>query len=191
MLINILKNFVEMVVSIVRKKEKLPNPQLDTNLKSNVNNMSNVKNLISVEEYLMGRATLETLPDETVRNINTLIPKVNDLLEAFYTTFPNEPKHDVSSGIRTKEDHIRIYEEINTKRKAKNLPALSIPWGSKHLTGAAVDIEDKTDKFKNWILLNVKMLEDLGLYCEAFSHTDTWVHIQCISPKSGNRFFVP
>lgn len=180
---------VSIVVNLIQNLRKL----FVTKPILSVNNMSSEKEnkLINVEEYLMSRATLETLPDETVRNINTLIPKVNDLLEAFYTANPTEPKHGVSSGIRTKEDHIRVYEEINTKRKAKNLPPLTIPWGSKHLTGAAVDIEDKNDKFKNWILLNVKMLEDLGLYCEALSHTDTWVHIQCIPPKSGNRFFIP
>lgn len=182
-----------MVVSIVLKKEKPPNQQLDTQSKSSANDMSDEKEnkLISVPDYLMGRVTLETLPDETVRNINTLIPKVNELLDAFYKANPIEPKHEVSSGIRTKEDHIRVYEEINAKRKAKNLPTLTVPWRSKHLTGAAVDIEDKNDKLKNWILLNIKLLEDLGLYCEAFSHTNTWVHIQCISPKSGNRFFIP
>ena len=42
----------------------------------------------------MGRATLETLTDEQKANVNTLIPKINDLLERF------GEKRTVSSGLR-------------------------------------------------------------------------------------------
>jgi hypothetical protein len=140
---------------------------------------------ISVYEYLMGRAKIEDLTDEQLANMNTLIPKVNELLEKF-----GEYKK-CNSGFRSINDHLRIYKEINEKRKKQGKPEVKVPMSSSHLKAAAIDLEDKNDKLKNWILKNVHVLEELDLYCESFSHTDTWVHLQIFKPKSGNRFFIP
>lgn len=125
---------------------------------------------ISVDEYLQGRAKLEDLPDETISNINTLIPKINDLLEKF------GEYRKVNSGYRTIEDQKRI----NPKSMK-----------SRHLTGQAIDISDENGKFQKWILNNIKIIEELDLYFEDFSYTKNWVHCQIIKPKSGKRFFIP
>ncbi len=61
---------------------------------------------------------------------------------------------------------------------------------SNHLKGLAVDIADD-GKIKPWIMANMKLMEDLGLYFEDFSATKTWIHVQTVPPKSGRRFFIP
>lgn len=125
---------------------------------------------VSVTEYLMGRATIETLTEQQVINLNTLIPKINDLLELY-----KKPLH-VNSGYRTKEDQLRI------NPKAPN---------SQHCECAAIDLGDRDNSFRNWCLMNLQHLVDLGLYMEEPSHTPTWVHLQVIAPKSGYRIFLP
>lgn len=62
---------------------------------------------------------------------------------------------------------------------------------SKHLKGLAADISDPDGKIKTWILENVNKLEDSQLWCEDFNYTEGWVHLQCVSPLSGRRFFIP
>jgi hypothetical protein len=62
---------------------------------------------------------------------------------------------------------------------------------SNHLFGRAVDFADGDGKLKKWILANIKLMEEIGLYMEDFAATKTWVHFQINPPKSGNRFFKP
>lgn len=125
---------------------------------------------ISQADYLMGRAKFDDLDESTQDNINTLLPKVNELLKAFGTF------RGCNSGFRSKADQMRINPKATS---------------SKHLTGAAIDLEDANGKLKAWINANVSVLERLGLYCEDFGHTTTWVHCQIFPPKSGRRFFIP
>ncbi len=138
---------------------------------------------ISVDEYLMGRATLDTLTDEIVGNINTLIPAINELLEQF------GEKCDLSSGIRLVADQIRIYKEINEKRKAQKLPEIPVPMGSAHLKGGAIDLHDKDRKLTQFCMDNLPLLKKLGLYMENPANTPTWVHLQIIPTHS--RVFNP
>lgn len=139
--------------------------------------------MISIEDYLQGKTTLDKLSDEIVGNINTLIPKVNDLLEKF------GEHRDVNSGLRTLEYHLKIYESINKSRKAKKLPELKVPMASNHLKGAAVDLEDADGRLYLFCTKNIPLLERLCLYCEV--RQGGWLHIQIFAPRSGNRFFNP
>lgn len=125
---------------------------------------------ISVGEYLMGRIEYKDLSDEQVANLNTLIPRVNELLSRF------GEYRSCNSGFRTIEDQKRI----NPKSMKSN-----------HLKAAAIDLEDNNRKLQKWITKNAHVLEEIGLYCEAFAHTPTWVHCQIVSPKSNKRFFTP
>ncbi len=61
---------------------------------------------------------------------------------------------------------------------------------SKHLSGQAADIADD-GKLKAWVMVNLALIEEIGLWMEAFESTPTWVHMQIIAPKSGKRFFIP
>jgi len=94
----------------------------------------------------------------------------------------------VTSGYRSLEKHLAIYAAKGITDQSK------IPMKSNHLYGLAADlvpIEDDIKHLHNWVLDNVKLCEELGLYFERFDYSPTWLHVQCVAPKSGNRFFIP
>ena len=97
----------------------------------------------------------------------------------------------VTSGLRTKEKHFQIYKKINDDRAARLLDPVQIPMKSWHLMGAAADISDPFQLLQRWILENLHIAEDLGIYFESFEHTKHFCHIQIYPPKSGKRFFNP
>ena len=112
--------------------------------------------------------------DEIKENAFELLRRINAL--GF------EPPMCLSSALRSKKVHQRIYEE-------KGVPADKIPWGSSHLYGKAVDVADPKNLLKDFLAKNVDKLEWNGLWCEAFSHTPGWVHFD-MAPKK-RRFFIP
>lgn len=120
-----------------------------------------------MSEYLMGRATFETLPDAYCFNANRLIPTVNDLLESFGTF------RKVTSGYRRPEDN----------------KAAGGSKGSAHLTCEAVDLEDKDGKLKAFC--TEEILRDHCLYREADEFTPSWIHLTIRAPMSGKRIFKP
>lgn len=87
----------------------------------------------------------------------------------------------VTSGVRSYLDQMRIDKAAGRK------PA----YGSMHLKGAAVDIADKNHALWNWLMDNMPLVEKLGFFLEDKRWTDSWVHLQVIAPKSGNRIFQP
>jgi len=139
---------------------------------------------ISVLDYL-GSNSLSDLSKEHLGNVNSLIPAVNDVLNKF------GEGRKITSGYRSMDDHIRIYDDINKKRKAKSLPELKIPTGSAHLAGLAVDLQDSDGKLDQWCLDNIDWLTEKGLYIEHPTATVGWCHIQLRKPKSGNNPFHP
>lgn len=62
---------------------------------------------------------------------------------------------------------------------------------SSHLTGRACDIADSDGKLKDYLRMNIELLEECDLYAEDFESTSTWVHLQSVPPKSGKRIFKP
>lgn len=90
-----------------------------------------------------------------------------------------------TSGLRSMEDHLRIYKDKGITDQSK------IPMASKHLYGQACDISDPKGELAKWCHENIKHLEEIGLWCEATESTPTWVHFQILPPKSNNRFFKP
>ena len=91
----------------------------------------------------------------------------------------------VTSGLRTMQEHLRIYSAKGMTDRTK------IPMQSAHLSGEAADFADPRQELQKWCLENVAVLEQEGLYCEDFAATATWVHFQIRAPRSGNRFFKP
>lgn len=128
--------------------------------------------LITRQEILKG----EECPPEYEDNLLELLIKGNKIRDAF-----GRPMI-VTSGFRTKEDHLRIYEKQIKAGK-------HVPMGSKHLYCQAVDISDPNKILQKWCLENEKLLAEVGVWMEHFSHTSTWVHFQIVPPASGNRFF--
>jgi len=93
-------------------------------------------------------------------------------------------KLKITSGLRDLERHKSIYLK-------KGIPEDKIPMGSKHLSGQAVDFADVDGSLWLWCMSNIKDLENASLYLEDKSATPTWVHFQCVPPKSGKRIFKP
>lgn len=86
----------------------------------------------------------------------------------------------VTSGLRSTEQQKALISQ--NKSNATH---------SKHLYGQAADIFDPKGELKVWLMQNIKLLEDIGLWLEDFAATPTWVHFQIVPPKSGKRIFKP
>lgn len=119
---------------------------------------------------------------EHLENLEDLLVKLNAFRSAY-----GKPLR-VTSGYRSLEKHLAIYAAKGITDKTQ------IPMKSNHLFGLAADlvpIEDDVKHFQDWILANVKLMEEIGIWFEDFDYTKTWVHVQIVPPKSGNRFFKP
>jgi uncharacterized protein YcbK (DUF882 family) len=130
--------------------------------------------MISFKELLAGNSIAD-VPLSYQHNLQALQKKMNTIRAAYAKPMI------VTSGFRSEQQHLRIYS------KHKKNP----PMGSHHLRGNACDIYDPNQELQKWVLNNVELLEELGLWCEDFSATRTWVHFQQLPPKSGKRFFLP
>lgn len=131
-----------------------------------------------MKELLSNQATFESLDKEIQDNLNILLDKVNKVRTAYAKPMI------VTSGLRTKQHHLEIYAR-------KGIYPPKVPMKSNHLFGRAVDLADGDGKLKKWILENIKLIEEIGLYMEDFTATKTWVHFQINPPASGKRFFKP
>jgi hypothetical protein len=125
---------------------------------------------VTIKDYLMGRGDLYLLPQQVVVNAAKLLDKINPLLKEF-----GEDRR-CTSGWRPAELNAKVPGAAKT---------------SKHITGDAIDLEDVDGKLKEWCVFNQDKLEALGLYMEHPEATPTWVHLQQLPPRSGNRIFRP
>jgi LAS superfamily LD-carboxypeptidase LdcB len=137
--------------------------------------------MISMAELLQGKK-LEEQKIDVQANLTTLLQRVNMIRTAWAKAMT------VTSGLRTMEDHIRIYKE-KAEKAGVPFDLSKVPMGSRHLTGGAVDISDPKLELTAWLKANPKVLEDAGLWCE--EGNANWVHFQISPPKSGNRWFYP
>jgi hypothetical protein len=119
---------------------------------------------------------------EHLENLEELLVKLNHLRAAY-----GKPLR-VTSGYRSMERHLAIYAAKGITDQSK------IPMQSRHLYGFAADlvpIEDDIKHLHDWVNQNVKLMEEIGLFMEAFEYTAQWCHFQSVPPKSGKRFFKP
>ena len=124
--------------------------------------MAKLNQYISVTEFLMNRITPEELSPELMGNMNTIIPRANELLEDF------GQYRKCNSGYRSSADQDRINPGAPH---------------SFHLICAAIDLADEDGK------LNEFCKNNIGLWCE--ERQGEWQHVQCFPPKSGKIFFFP
>ena len=113
--------------------------------------------------------------DETLANLNDLLVKMNKVRTAYSIPMT------VTSGLRNQADQTRINPSAPK---------------SKHLTGNACDIADTDGALLKWILANLDLMEEIGVYFEHFCWTHPkgagwWCHFQNVPPASGKRIFVP
>jgi len=139
--------------------------------------------MISINELLSGNK-LESQTQEIKNNLNELLEKINKIRASWGNPMT------VTSGLRSKEHHIQVYENI-AKKKGIIFDISKVPMGSRHLSGQAVDISDPNRELQAWCLSNQPTLESIGLWMEDFSATSNWCHFQTVAPKSGARFFKP
>jgi uncharacterized protein YcbK (DUF882 family) len=92
----------------------------------------------------------------------------------------------VTSGLRSMEDHLRIYRE---KAKKEGIPfdESKVPKKSKHLFGQACDIYDPNKELQKWCTDNEQFLKDIGVWLEAFESTPNWVHYQIVPYNSWSK----
>ena len=62
---------------------------------------------------------------------------------------------------------------------------------SNHMLGNAVDIKDPNGDLARWVLENLDVIQEAGLWLEDFRWTKGWVHFQRVPPGSGKRIFIP
>lgn len=108
---------------------------------------------------------------EIMDNAQALLDKVNPFLEELGVKDSN-----VSSGFRP---------------SSVNAATPGAAKASNHTKGLAIDIEDPDGKLDELCMNNLAILEKYGLYLESPKSTPKWTHLQCVSPKSGNRVFNP
>lgn len=123
-----------------------------------------------------------------------------ELLKGRDKTYPNDYTQEVSDNLD------ELLPVINQVRDAYGIPmTVTSGWRppslnaitpgaanhSLHEQGLAVDILDTDGKLMEWVLENLQLMKDLGIYLEDFRYTPNWVHFGIRSPKSGHRIFVP
>lgn len=139
-----------------------------TSIQLNQTKPSGLINLITLEQYLMGRDVEYPPTAAQLANANNTLTAVNALLTEIGVTDAR-----VRSGYRP--GHYNIV--------AGGAPS------SKHLTCEACDVADDNDGSLNK-KITYKLLAKHGLYREHPTQTPTWVHLQTVAPKSGRRTFL-
>lgn len=139
--------------------------------------------MITIEQYWMGRD--RKYPAELTliirHNAEQLVAKVNALLAM-------AEAEGIEPALSSRGDFIAS----GWRPTAVNDATANAAARSKHLTGEAVDLADgPRRKLASWCLRNLDALEDLGLWMEDPRWTPTWVHLQLVPPRSGNRVYIP
>lgn len=131
--------------------------------------MSDPYKYFSRKECLKGREVADPLSAEQEANLQKLLVAMNQFREIY-----GKPL-SISSLYRPAS----INAAVGGAKK------------SNHIMCLAVDFVDNDGALAKFVKENVPVLEKLGLYVEDLAHTPGWVHLQIVSPKSGNRFFIP
>ena len=125
--------------------------------------------MITIKE-LLKNINIDSIPIAHQHNLSDLLAKINVIRKAY-----GKPM-TVTSGYRSMQDQLRI------NPKAPN---------SKHLSGQACDIADSNGELREWVLLNLQLCKDVGLWLEDPRYTKGWIHFSTVPPKSNKRIFIP
>jgi hypothetical protein len=126
--------------------------------------------MITVEDYLTTHGKhperMAWVSQAVERNAQVTVSRVNGLY--LVCGFSRR----VSGGFR----------DMLSNKRIKN----ASPY-SRHQTGEAADLEDFDGKLKAWASKNADSLIPLGLWCEPFHLTPSWLHVQTTPVPSGLR----
>lgn len=130
--------------------------------------------MITIKSYFMGRDLTHAneLTEEIMANAQVLVERINDLLQRANRSDIQE----VRSGWRPRD---------------LNDATPDAATASRHLSGEAVDLPDNDRTLATWCVDNLDDLQDIGLWMESPQYTPTWVHLQCVPPKSGKTVYIP
>lgn len=119
------------------------------------------------------------LTEEQKAHLIALAFKLTKLEDLFGSLFK------ITSGFRTKEDQIHIYNIRGIYDESK------MHFFSQHLSGNAADIFDPRRNLEAFLATDkgLKALETIGLYQEA-PDQELRVHLQQVAPRSGKRVFI-
>lgn len=124
----------------------------------------------------------------------------SELLMGRDVTYASEYTQEISDNL----DKLLI--PLNQIRTAYNVPMIvNSGWrppqinaatpgaapASKHMIGLAADIRDTDGALWAWVLQNLALMQQLGIYMEDKRWTPGWTHFQLGAPGSGHRIFVP
>lgn len=141
------------------------------------------KPYLITELEILNKTKKEDMPKDHQDNLIVLLERINKVRYAW------DKPMKVTSGYRSKDDHIRIYKDLAVQRGVVYDEA-KVPMGSRHLQAAAVDISDPGGVLYKWVKDNIALIEEIGLWMEE-ADDQARVHFQIFPPKSGNRFFKP
>lgn len=126
------------------------------------------------EEYTKGRDKDAPLSQEQEENLHKLLTILDQLRELYGKSL------QISSGYRP----AAINAAVGGAKKSNHIMCLAVDF-----------VDDKNRTLAKWCVANLKILEDLNLWMEDPRHTKSdngnWVHLQCVSPRSGKRIFIP
>lgn len=127
--------------------------------------------MITSAKFWQGRDVkyASELTHEIRANANEIMRRVNMLLER-----AGFLDRDATSGWRP---------------QAVNANVTGAAKKSTHLLGQAIDTADYDKELQKWCLVNLPVLEELGLWMEHPIDTPSWTHLQSVPPKSGRRVY--
>lgn len=128
--------------------------------------------MISKDELLKGRD--KQYPNDYTQEISDNLDKLLVVMNVIRAAY-GKPM-TISSGWRS--------PSINaaTTGAAKN---------SAHCIGLAADIVDSDGVLLAWVLDNLQLMQDNGVYLEDPRWCPNWIHFGLRKPNSGKRIFVP
>jgi hypothetical protein len=135
--------------------------------------------MITLQQYIGPWKNCKDWNDTVEQNANDLIERVNALLDDYAIDggiVPINPK--------TKSE---ISGETGGGFRPQDYPVGASK--STHKTGQGVDLYDRSDLLKKWLVRKPEILIKHGLYMEAPAFTDTWCHLQTRATR--NRIFYP
>lgn len=112
--------------------------------------------------------------DNIDKNLSILFQRLTEMQDAVGIDFK------ITSGLRSDQ----LQQDLIKAGKTNAVH-------SKHIAGAAADVQDRDGKIAEFVQSNTKTLEVIGLWCEHPNKTKGWVHFQILGPKSGKRIFMP
>jgi hypothetical protein len=124
----------------------------------------------TVQEYTKGREKDHPLSAEQAENMDKLLTVLDQFREKYGKALK------VSSGYRPAAQNA----SVGGAKKSNHIMCLAVDF-----------VDDEKQTLGKWCMLNLNVLEDLGLYMEDLRHTKGWVHLQLQKPRSGKRIFIP